>query len=68
MYEIHPNFHDQWVLYEMGDGSFDAVAWFHRWEDAEFARAAFENKRGQQSLSQSEADLHAHFANARNAG
>jgi hypothetical protein len=47
MYEIHPNFADQWVLFDTGAGSFDVVAWFHGREDAEFAREAFELRRRQ---------------------
>ena len=44
MYEVHPDDKGQWVLYETGDGGFDAVAWFADREDAEFARGAFEKR------------------------
>ena len=44
MYEVHPDDKGQWVLYETGDGGFDAVAWFADREDAEFTRGAFERR------------------------
>jgi hypothetical protein len=47
MYEIHPNFADQWVLYDTSAGNVDVVGWFHGREDAEYAREAFEKRRRQ---------------------
>jgi hypothetical protein len=45
VFEIHPNFADQWVLYDTSDGLFDAIASFYSREDAEFAREAFQKRR-----------------------
>ena len=45
MFEIHPNFADQWVLFDMSAGPFEVVASFYCREDAEFAREAFEKRK-----------------------
>lgn len=44
MYEVHPSNDERWILYEVGDGGFDLVAWFADREDAEFAKRAFEER------------------------
>ena len=44
MYEVHPDNEGRWILYRVGDGGFDLIAWFVDREDAEFSRQAFENR------------------------
>ncbi len=44
MYEVHPDDKGCWVLYEVGGGGFEVVAWFADRDDAEFARQAFQQR------------------------
>jgi hypothetical protein len=42
MYEVAPDDDGLWILYRVGGGNFDVVAWFATRDDAEFAKRAFE--------------------------
>lgn len=45
MYHIAPDDDGLWILYAVGGGNFDVVAWFATRGDAEFAKAAFEARK-----------------------
>lgn len=51
-YEVHPDNTGKFILYEVGDGGFDAVAWFADADDALFAMRAFQDGRPSKTREQ----------------
>ena len=56
VYQVHPDNEGRWILYQVGDGGFDLVAWFADREDAGFAKHAFE-KRAPLALAEARRSL-----------
>lgn len=52
MYCVKPDDTGKWILYGVGDGGFDLVAWFADKDDAEFSCAAFESRENEQAALQ----------------